>query len=78
MIRIRTVEPKENYTLLLAFTDGKTGVFDVKPYLSSGSVFKEIENKALFQGVKVDHGTIEWPNGLDLCPDCVYKETKFL
>jgi len=78
MVRIKFVEPKENYTLFITFTDGKQGIFDVKPYLTGGTVFREIEDKAVFNGVRVDHGTIEWPNGVDLCPDSVYMETVFV
>ena len=76
MIRIKTVEPQNNYTLFLTFTDGKAGVFDAKPYLDKG-VFKELLNPSLFKSVKIEHGTIEWANGADLCPDCVYLETVF-
>ena len=78
MKRIETVQPKDDFTLLLTFTGGKKGIFDMKPYLNKGSVFKEINNPVSFQGVRVNHGTIEWPNGADLCPDCVYLETKML
>ena len=76
MIRIKKVEPKDNYTLYLTFTDGKAGFFDAKPYLDKG-VFKELLNTSLFKSVRVGHGTIEWANGADLCPDCVYSETVF-
>jgi len=78
MVRIKTAEPKENFTLFLTFTDGKKGIFDVKPYLKTGSVFKELANPSLFQSVKVGCGTIEWANGADLCPDCIYQETIFI
>jgi len=78
MIRIKSVKPNSDYTLLLTFTNGKKGVFDVKPYFGKGTVFKGINNPVTFQSVKVVHGTIEWANGADLCPDCVYLETKFI
>jgi len=77
MVRIKTVEPKDDFTLRLTFTDGKSGIFDVKPYLTIGNVFAEIANPSVFKNVKVAHGTIEWANGVDLCPDSVYLETKF-
>ena len=77
-IRIKKVTPKSDYTLALTFTNGQKGIFDFKPYLNKGTVFKEISNPVSFQSVKVSHGTIEWANGADLCPDCVYLETKFV
>ena len=76
MITIKSVTPQDDYKLSLAFSDGKTGVFDVKPYLDKG-VFKELLNPSLFKSVKIADATIEWANGADLCPDCVYSETAF-
>ena len=77
MVDILTVEPREDYTLFLTFSDGKKGLFDVKPYLEEGSVFKELKNVALFKSVRVSDISIEWANGADLCPDCIYLETSF-
>ena len=80
MVRIKTVTPNDDYTLFLTFTNGKKGVFDVKPYLKSGSMFTPLNDLSLFKSVKVGRisGTIEWANEADLCPDCVYLETKFI
>ena len=79
MVRIKTVEPRENYTLFLTFTDGKKGIFDAKPYLDTG-IFRQLQNPSLFKSVKVGDvsQTIEWANGADLCPDCVYLGTQFI
>jgi len=79
MVSIKSVKPKEKYTLLLTFSNGKKGLFDAEPYLQSGSVFTPLKNLSLFRSVRVnkESATIEWPNGADLCPDCVYLETKF-
>ena len=78
MIDILTVEPRENFTLFLTFSDGKKGIFNAKPYLKTGTLFKELKNPSLFRSVKVGDVTIEWANGTDLCPDCIYQETKFI
>jgi len=76
---ITNVEVKDNYTLFLTFNDGKKGLFDVKPYLTRGSIFRELQNPAVFKTVRLsDYPTIEWANGADLCPDCVYAQTKFI
>ncbi|MBI3809853.1 MAG: DUF2442 domain-containing protein, partial [Nitrospirae bacterium] len=35
-----------------------------------GPVFEPIRNDpAFFQAVRVEAGTVVWPNGADLCPD---------
>jgi len=69
--------PQDDYKLALVFSDGKAGVFDAKPYLYMG-VFKELLCPSLFKSVRIADATIEWANGADLCPDCVYLETKFV
>ena len=79
MVTIKSVKPQDNYTLFLEFSDGTKGDFDVKPYLDKG-IFKQLLNVSLFKSVTVrqDDETIEWANGADLCPDCVYLKTKFI
>ena len=78
MIYIKSVEPQTDYTLFLTFSDGKKGFFDVKPYLNGGSLCEELKNPVLFRSVKINDETVQWINGMDLCPDCVYKETRFV
>ena len=75
MIRIKAVKPRANHMLYLTFSDGSKGFFDVKPYITGGGVFKKIATPAIFKSVKISHGTVEWLNEIDLCPDCVYQET---
>lgn len=77
-ITIKEAEPREDYTLFVTFSNGKAGIFDVKPYLNKGSVFKAINNPVMFSGVRIEGGTVMWANDADLCPDCVYLETKFI
>ena len=78
MVRITSVKPQPDYTLLLTFTNGKTGVYNAKPLLGRGPVFKPLNNPKVFNAVKVSHGTIEWPGEVDLCPDNVYAKTVFV
>ena len=75
LIRIVSAKPGKDYTLALTFSDGKKGIYDVKKHLNKG-IFKELQNLSLFKSVRVNFGTVEWANGADLCPDCVYAETK--
>jgi len=77
MIKIISVKPQRNYKLSLTFSDGKKGIFDAKPYLDIG-IFKDLLDPSLFRSVKISDATIEWANGADLCPECVYAETKFV
>jgi hypothetical protein len=72
--RIIKSEPIQDYRLKLAFTNGEVRVFDVKPYLKIGN-FKMLKNEAMFTSVKCVLGSIQWQNGLDLCPDILYEES---
>jgi len=69
--RVMKVEPSGSYRLRITFTDGFTGEFDAEPLLW-GEMFALLKDRALFAQVKVENGTIFWPNGADLCPDVLY------
>lgn len=69
------VKPLEDYMLLIKFSNGEEKIFDVKPYLED-KVFFELKNKELFKTVKVGGLSIEWANGLDICPDELYNQSK--
>ena len=72
MIRVITVEPIENYQLKVLLSNGKQGLFDVKPYLETG-VFQELKKPAYFRRVKVEphFGGVMWPNEQDFSPDTI-------
>ncbi|MFH1633925.1 MAG: DUF2442 domain-containing protein [Chloroflexota bacterium] len=69
--RVREVKPNSDYTLTLTFQNEEVKIFDVKPYLDRG-IFKELQDKSLFNSVKPFLGSIQWQNGQDLCPDTLY------
>ena len=73
--RITNVKPEPNYNLILTFNNGEVKKFDVKPYLNIG-LFKELRDLSLFNSVKPFLGSIQWANGIDLCPDTLYLESK--
>lgn len=71
--RVINVKPEQNFTLMVTFTNGEQKSFDVKPYLGIG-MFKELKDESIFNSVKPFLGSIQWSNGLDLCPDTLYLE----
>ena len=73
--RVKSVRAMQDYKLQLTFTNGEKRIFDARPYLSKG-VFQELMNETLFKTVRVSLGSIQWRNGQDLCPDCLYLESK--
>lgn len=73
--RVVNVEPVQNFMLLITFSNGEVKYFDVKPYLGIG-IFKELKDMSVFNSVKPFLGSIQWANGVDLCPDTLYIESK--
>jgi hypothetical protein len=73
--RVISVLPVDGFRLELTFDDGVVGIVDMEGWLiGSGGVMEPLADRAFFQQVTVDAeaGTIQWPNGVDLCPDVLY------
>jgi hypothetical protein len=70
---VRDVHPLDDYRLEVLFENGERRIFDVKPLIYRG-IFVRLQNRALFQAVRVVAGSVEWPGGLDLSYDTLYLE----
>jgi len=69
LIRIQQATPIEAFRLRLKLTDGSVIERNIAN-LMIGPVFEALKsNSDLFRQVKVENGTVVWPNGADLCPD---------
>ncbi len=77
LLGIKEVKVIENYKLKLKFENNEEKVFDLKPYLNLGK-FSELQNPELLKKVRISFDTIEWPNGIDLDPEFLYKHSKSL
>jgi hypothetical protein len=73
--RVKQVQVTNDYVLNLVFTNQEKKQFDVKPYLNFG-MFSELKDYSIFRTAKVEFGTVSWSNGLDICPDTLYIESK--
>ncbi|MDR0830311.1 MAG: DUF2442 domain-containing protein [Prevotellaceae bacterium] len=69
---VKAVVPHNDYTLTLTFENDEKRLFDMKPYLDFGPVFRALKNLALFHSVKVAFDTVEWANNADLDPEMLY------
>jgi hypothetical protein len=75
--RICSVEPLEGFALRLGFDHGTVREIDIEAELW-GPVFDPLRtDPKLFREVRVDEelGTIVWPNGADMDPDVLYRDT---
>ncbi len=71
------VEVLHDFVVGLTFDDGSVGEVDLLPHLW-GPVFEPLrDDPGLFAKVRVDadEGTIVWPNGADVAPETLYRES---
>ena len=67
MPKVTSVEVLPPYGLRLAFEDQRHRDVDMTDQLW-GTMFEPLKDSAFFAQVTVEHGTLIWPNGLDLDP----------
>lgn len=71
---VKVVRP---YTLAIEFTDGAQGELNLHDWIfGKGPIFKPMEDPAFFAQVRLTQtgGTIEWPNGVDFCPNVLHEQ----
>ncbi len=67
--RVREAMPLEGFRLRLTLTDGSIVERDISGLLE-GPLFGPLrEDETLFRRLRVEGGTVVWPNGADICPD---------
>jgi hypothetical protein len=72
LVRVRSVEPLDGFRVRLSFEDGTQRDEDLTVYLL-GPIFEPIRNDPdVFRSVRVEGGTVAWPNGADIDPDVLY------
>jgi hypothetical protein len=69
------VKPLENYGIEPTFENHEVKIFDVKNYLETG-IFRKLKDRKLFNRVKVSFDSVEWPGGIDLDTEILYKKSK--
>ena len=72
MNKVVDVRPLENDRVWLRFADGAQGEIDLSDVAGKG-VFAAWSDSTLFKAVRPEEGGgIEWPGGLDICPDTLF------
>jgi len=67
---IKNITPQEDYSLKIISEDGRSGLFDVTPYLDL-EVFSELKNINSFYQVSNGGYFVEWDCGADLSADTI-------
>ncbi len=71
VIKIKVLPDK---IMLITFSNHETRLFD-GTILREG-VFKKLQDEALFNSAKVDHGIVSWMDGeIDCAPEFMYKNS---
>ena len=68
-----------NYQIEVWFSDGTTGLADLAPRLSQGSLgdgFDALCDEAFFAKAYLEHGALTWPGGIDLAPDAMHQRIR--
>jgi len=71
--KIVSAFPMPDFCIAVTFRNGIQGIFDMRPYLEEG-VFRRLQDVRLFNAVRVDYGTLVWPEDIDIAPDTVEAE----
>jgi len=74
-MNIIEVIPKDNYFLYIKAEDGRTGFFDVNPYLDS-EAFAPLKDRNEFARIHNGKYFIEWDCGADLSADTIQTRWK--
>ena len=70
MVKVTFVKAEKNYRLWVRLSSGKSGYFDVSPYLEKG-IFKQLQDGAYFEQVRIAFGGVAWPQQQDFSADTI-------
>ncbi|MCU0425002.1 MAG: DUF2442 domain-containing protein [Candidatus Kapabacteria bacterium] len=76
-LAISAVEPCENAVLRVQFNNGKSVLYDFKPYIERiGKIYEPLAEPTFFRRFTIDRlgYYIEWENGMDVCADTLWAE----
>ena len=71
---IVSAEALPDFKVRVAFDTGETGVFDCKDYLRH-PYWTKLADPAFFRLVRVEYGTLVWPEDIDIAPEDVWEKT---
>lgn len=68
ILRIQSVRYLGGHRLYLEFSSGAAGEVDLSTELD-GAIFRALKDPDVFASVRLEGGTVAWPNGADLAPE---------
>lgn len=74
MPKVASIIPLDDYRLDLRFDSAERRIFQTRPYLDKG-IFVELKDPSYFRQVRIEYGTVTWPNEQDFSPETLYIES---
>ena len=74
LLDVISVQPLPDFHLDLLYQNGERRRFDARPLLSM-KPWNRISSSAVFERVRVDHGTVVWPGEIDIAPETLYDDS---
>ena len=71
--QVMTAEPMDDRYVRVSFENGVAGVFDCSPYMAD-KYWESLNNPVFFRQVRVECGTLCWPNDIDIDPEEVWED----
>jgi hypothetical protein len=62
-----------DHVLRVEFDDGTGGEVDLAAYPERGPIFAPLSDVDFFKMVRIEGGTLSWPNGADIAPERIYE-----
>jgi hypothetical protein len=70
-ITVKKVEARDDYTLLLTFSDGKKKLYNFHPLLEN-EIYKPLKNIEFFKKAKAVCGSVRRNDDIDIAPEELY------
>jgi hypothetical protein len=70
---VTEARPTGAWRVWMNFADGVEGEVDLSRFLGCGPVFAPLADEEFFRQLRVEAGTIAWPNGADIAPERLYE-----
>lgn len=75
--RVKSVVPRNDYTMLITFESGEKKLFDASALLTK-AIYSPLKNLSFFMGAKVEGDTIIWSEDIDIAPEHLYANSKLI
>lgn len=78
-LKVLSVRPTDENTLITEWSDGSVRVFDPIPRLK-GDFMGRLKDSRYFKRVRITEfgDTVEWPEGQDIAPESLYENSLVL